>query len=115
MGTRSILSSPRKRRESGDPVGHDVRSPDEEHCVQAGPRLIGKAAWPSGSSHSARMPGGVHPSAHAGEGAKQRREGGPPVIQVVEIVKPDEEGSPMSATKVVFVLVHGGWHNHSAW
>ena len=21
----------------------------------------------------------------------------------------------MSATKAVFVLVHGGWHNHSAW
>ena len=21
----------------------------------------------------------------------------------------------MSATKAVFVLIHGGWHNHSAW
>jgi pimeloyl-ACP methyl ester carboxylesterase len=27
----------------------------------------------------------------------------------------DEESSAMSATKAVFVLVHGGWHNHSAW
>jgi Lysophospholipase len=47
----------------------------------------------------------------AGEGAK----GGRPLIQVVKIVKSDEEGSAMSATKAVFVLVHGGWHNHSAW
>ena len=21
----------------------------------------------------------------------------------------------MSATKAVFVLIHGGWHNHTAW
>src|ERR1700688_507031 len=27
----------------------------------------------------------------------------------------DEEGSAMSATKAVFVLIHGGWHNHSVW
>jgi pimeloyl-ACP methyl ester carboxylesterase len=27
----------------------------------------------------------------------------------------DEEGEAMSATKAAFVLVHGGWHNHSAW
>jgi pimeloyl-ACP methyl ester carboxylesterase len=33
----------------------------------------------------------------------------------VKIVKTDEEGSAMSATKAAFVLVHGGWHNHSAW
>jgi pimeloyl-ACP methyl ester carboxylesterase len=25
------------------------------------------------------------------------------------------EGSAMSAPKAAFVLVHGGWHNHSAW
>jgi pimeloyl-ACP methyl ester carboxylesterase len=31
------------------------------------------------------------------------------------IVKSDEEVSAMSATKAVFVLIHGGWHNHSAW
>src|SRR5713101_746171 len=31
------------------------------------------------------------------------------------IVKTDEEGSAMSATKAAFVLIHGGWHNHSAW
>lgn len=29
--------------------------------------------------------------------------------------KSDEEGSAMSVTKGVFVLIHGGWHNHSAW
>jgi hypothetical protein len=39
-------------RESGDPVGHDVRPPKEESCVQAEPRLIGKAARPPGSSRS---------------------------------------------------------------
>jgi pimeloyl-ACP methyl ester carboxylesterase len=33
----------------------------------------------------------------------------------VKIVKSNEEGSAMSATKAAFVLVHGGWHNHSAW
>src|SRR6202011_5203153 len=27
----------------------------------------------------------------------------------------DEEESEMSATKAAFVLVHGGWHNRSAW
>src|ERR1700730_2216924 len=43
------------------------------------------------------------------------RNGGRPLIQVVKIVKSDEEGSAMSATKAVFVLIHGGWHNHSAW
>jgi pimeloyl-ACP methyl ester carboxylesterase len=36
-------------------------------------------------------------------------------MQVVKIVQSDKEGSAMSATKAVFVLVHGGWHNHSAW
>jgi pimeloyl-ACP methyl ester carboxylesterase len=50
-----------------------------------------------------------------GERAKWRRNGGRPFNQVVTIVKPDEEGSAMSATKPVLVLVHGGWHNHSAW
>src|SRR6478609_1625358 len=40
---------------------------------------------------------------------------GGPLIQVVKFVKSDEESSAMSATKAVFVLVHGGWHNHSAW
>src|SRR6202453_5027760 len=49
--------------------------------------------------------------AHAGEG----RNGGRPLIQVVKTVKSDEEGSAMSASKAVFVLVHGGWHNHSTW
>jgi pimeloyl-ACP methyl ester carboxylesterase len=49
--------------------------------------------------------------AHAGEG----RNGGRPLIQVVKTVKSDEEGSAMSVIKPVFVLVHGGWHNHSAW
>ncbi|HEV7775245.1 MAG TPA: alpha/beta hydrolase [Luteibacter sp.] len=28
---------------------------------------------------------------------------------------PNEKGSAMSVTKAVFVLVHGGWHNHSVW
>src|SRR5882762_7212175 len=51
----------------------------------------------------------------AGEGAKWRRNGGRPLIQVVKIVKSDEEGSAMSTTKAVFVLIHGGWHNHPAW
>src|SRR6204780_4407341 len=41
------------------------------------------------------------------------RNGGRRLIQVV--VKSVEEGSAMSATKAVFVLIHGGWHNHSAW
>jgi pimeloyl-ACP methyl ester carboxylesterase len=27
----------------------------------------------------------------------------------------EREGSAMSATKAVFVLIHGGWHNHSTW
>lgn len=27
----------------------------------------------------------------------------------------EERGATMSAAKAVFVLVHGGWHNHSAW
>ena len=36
-------------------------------------------------------------------------------MQVAKIMKSDEESSAMSATKAVFVLVHGGWHNHSAW
>ena len=31
------------------------------------------------------------------------------------IVKSDEEGPQMAAIKAVFVLVHGAWHNHSAW
>jgi hypothetical protein len=31
------LSSPRKRRESGDPVGHDARLPVEKPCVQRRP------------------------------------------------------------------------------
>jgi pimeloyl-ACP methyl ester carboxylesterase len=38
-----------------------------------------------------------------------------PLVQVVKTVKSNEESSTMSATKAVFVLVHGGWHNHSAW
>jgi pimeloyl-ACP methyl ester carboxylesterase len=36
-------------------------------------------------------------------------------MQVVKIVKTDEEDAAMSVTKAVFVLIHGGWHNHSAW
>jgi pimeloyl-ACP methyl ester carboxylesterase len=36
-------------------------------------------------------------------------------MHIVKIEKPDQESSAMSATKAVFVLVHGGWHNHSAW
>jgi pimeloyl-ACP methyl ester carboxylesterase len=47
----------------------------------------------------------------AGERAKGRRR----LIQVAKIMKSDEESSAMSASKTVFVLVHGGWHNHSAW
>jgi pimeloyl-ACP methyl ester carboxylesterase len=31
------------------------------------------------------------------------------------IVKSDKEDPAMSATKAVFVLIHGAWHNHSAW
>jgi pimeloyl-ACP methyl ester carboxylesterase len=46
-----------------------------------------------------------------GEGKKWRRR----LIQLVKIVKSDEEDPAMSATKAVFVLIHGGWHNHSAW
>jgi alpha-beta hydrolase superfamily lysophospholipase len=30
-------------------------------------------------------------------------------------LKSHEESSAMSESKAVFVLVHGGWHNHSAW
>jgi hypothetical protein len=37
------------------------------------------------------------------------------LMQVVKIVKSDEQGPAMSATKAVFVLIHGGWYNHSAW
>jgi pimeloyl-ACP methyl ester carboxylesterase len=29
--------------------------------------------------------------------------------------KSNEKGSAMSMSKAAFVLVHGGWHNHSAW
>jgi pimeloyl-ACP methyl ester carboxylesterase len=37
-------------------------------------------------------------------------------MQVVKAVRSDEEGAVMAATKnAVFVLVHGAWHNHSAW
>jgi pimeloyl-ACP methyl ester carboxylesterase len=36
-------------------------------------------------------------------------------MPVVKIAKSDEESSAMSATKAVFVLIHGGWHNRSAW
>src|SRR5438067_145245 len=45
----------------------------------------------------------------------RRRNGGRPLMQVIKIVKSDEVGSAMSETKAVFVLIHGGWHNHSAW
>jgi pimeloyl-ACP methyl ester carboxylesterase len=38
-----------------------------------------------------------------------------PLAQAVKIVKSDEEGSAMSAAKAAFVLIHGGWHNHSSW
>src|ERR1700733_4916170 len=41
--------------------------------------------------------------------------GGWLLIRGVKIVKTDEEGSAMSAPKAVFVLIHGGWHNHSSW
>src|ERR1700687_2979716 len=51
----------------------------------------------------------------SGRGAKWRRNGGRPLIQVAKIVKSDQEGAAMAATKAVFVLIHGGWHNHSAW
>src|SRR3984957_3861560 len=34
---------------------------------------------------------------------------------MAQTVISDEEGSAMSATKAVFVLIHGGWHNHSSW
>ena len=37
------------------------------------------------------------------------------LMHIVKIEKPDEESSAMSATKAAFVLVHGGWHSHSAW
>jgi hypothetical protein len=37
------------------------------------------------------------------------------LLKVVKIVRSDEESSAVSATKAVFVLIHGGWHNHSAW
>src|SRR6516164_10329812 len=36
-------------------------------------------------------------------------------MQVVKIVKRDEEATATSAPKAVFVLAHGSWHNHSAW
>src|SRR5580704_11202751 len=36
-------------------------------------------------------------------------------MQGVKIVKSEVEGSAMSAPKAVFVLIHGGWHNHSSW
>src|SRR5260221_14387658 len=39
------------------------------------------------------------------------RKGGRPLIQGVKIVESDEESSTMSATKAVFVLIHGGWDN----
>src|SRR5258708_36282570 len=32
-----------------------------------------------------------------------------------KFAKSHEEGSAMSESKAVFVLIHGGWHNHSAW
>jgi pimeloyl-ACP methyl ester carboxylesterase len=38
-----------------------------------------------------------------------------PPVQVAKTVKSNEKGSAMSISKAVFVLVHGGWHNHSAW
>src|SRR5271156_1371053 len=47
-----------------------------------------------------------------GKMAAKRR---PPLIQLVKIVKSEEESSAMSATKAVFVLIHGAWHNHSVW
>lgn len=52
------------------------------------------------------------PDDSAAEGATGWRNGGRLLIQVV---KSDEEGSAMSAIKAAFVLVHGGWHNHSVW
>ncbi len=36
-------------------------------------------------------------------------------MQVVKIVKTDEESAAMSVTKAVFVLIHGAWRNQSAW
>jgi hypothetical protein len=32
----------------------------------------------------------------------------------VKIVKTDEEGPATSATKAVFALIHGGWHNRAS-
>src|ERR1700688_1289924 len=48
-----------------------------------------------------------------GRGGKWRRNGGRPLVQVEKILKSDEEGSAMSVTTAVFVLIHGAWHNHS--
>src|SRR5271156_2829482 len=49
-------------RESGDPVGHDVRP-----CVRAEPRPIGKVAWALWILAFARMTGGAYPTAHGGK------------------------------------------------
>src|SRR5260221_13749937 len=49
-----------------------------------------------------------------GRGGKWRRNGGRPHTGRKDR-KINEESSAMSATKAVFVLIHGGWHNHSAW
>jgi pimeloyl-ACP methyl ester carboxylesterase len=38
--------------------------------------------------------------------------GGRPLMQIAKL---HEEGSAMSEAKAAFVLIHGGWHNHSAW
>jgi len=52
-------------RESGNPVGRDVWPPNEEPCVQAEPRVIGKSGVALWILAFARMTGGAHPSAHA--------------------------------------------------
>src|SRR5260221_10966069 len=43
-----------------------------------------------------------------GRGAKWRRNGGGPPLQVVNIVKTKEKGPTKSATKTTFFLVHRG-------
>ena len=38
-----------------------------------------------------------------------------PSVQIAKPLKSNEKGSTMSKPKAAVVLVHGGWHNHSAW
>jgi hypothetical protein len=45
--------------------GRDVWPPNEEPCVQAEPRVIGKSGVALWILAFARMTGGAHPSAHA--------------------------------------------------